>query len=115
MAKHKRTTRAVLYLRMSSDHQEQSIPSQRAELTAYAKRQGYTIVGEYVDEAISGDDTHKRVGFLAMRDAAAAFDVVLCWDQDRFGRFDLLDAGFWITHIMLEEDRCVGLTAARRG
>ena len=92
-------TNVVLYLRMSSDQQEQSIPSQRAELTSYAKKHGYKIVGEYIDEAISGDDTHKRLGFLAMRDDAQSgkFDVVLCWDQDRFGRFDLLDAGYWIT------------------
>lgn len=92
-------TNVVLYLRMSSDQQDQSIPSQRAELTAYAKKHGYRIVGEYIDEAISGDDTHKRLGFLAMRDDAQSgkFDVVLCWDQDRFGRFDLLDAGYWIT------------------
>jgi site-specific DNA recombinase len=84
---------------MSSDQQEQSVPSQRAELTSYAKKHGYTIVGEYIDEAISGDDTHKRLGFLQMRDDAQSgnFDVVLCWDQDRFGRFDLLDAGYWIT------------------
>ena len=92
------STRAVLYLRMSNEHQEQSIPSQRTELTSYAKRQGYTIVGEYIDVAIFGDDTHQRAGFLAMRDDAAIgnFNVVLCWDQDRFGRFDILDAGYWI-------------------
>ena len=41
-----RTVRAVLYLRMSSEQQEQSIPSQRAELTSYAKKQGYDVVGE---------------------------------------------------------------------
>ena len=28
--------------------------------------------------------------------APAEFAVILCWDQDRFGRFDPLDAGYWI-------------------
>ena len=83
---------------MSSAGQDQSIPAQRAELEAYAKKHGYEIVGEYLDEAISGDDTERRAGFLRMREDAqrGEFDVVLCWDQDRFGRFDQLDAGYWI-------------------
>ena len=91
--------RAVLYLRMSSDKQETSIDGQRAELLSYAEKHGYVIVGEYLDEAISGDDTPKRTGFLAMRDDCSSgdFSVVLCWDQDRFGRFDLLECGYWIT------------------
>lgn len=24
------------------------------------------------------------------------FDAILCWDQDRFGRFDMIEAGRWI-------------------
>lgn len=89
---------AVLYLRMSSEEQTGSIPSQRTELLKYAKAKGYKVVGEFVDEAISGDATERRSGFLAMRAAAerGEFQVVLCWDQDRFGRFDPLDAGYWI-------------------
>jgi site-specific DNA recombinase len=89
---------AVLYLRMSSDKQETSLDDQRHNLTKYAKQHGYKILREYVDEAISGDDTENRDGFLAMRQAvdSGEFSVVLCWDQDRFGRFDPLDAGYWI-------------------
>ena len=94
-----RGTRAVLYLRMSSAQQETSIPNQRFELVRYAKTHGYEIVREYLDEAISGDKTDKRLGFLQMRDdcSTGEFDLVLCWDQDRFGRFDLIAAGHWIT------------------
>jgi site-specific DNA recombinase len=89
---------AALYLRMSSDDQEYSIPSQRIELIRLAERKGYTVVGEYLDEAISGDATERRTGFLRMRDDAASgkFGIVLAFDQDRFGRFDPLDAGYWI-------------------
>ena len=93
------TVRVVLYLRMSSAKQDKSIPAQRDELTRQIeKRPNHRIVGEYIDEAISGDDTERRTGFLQMRRDADAgeFDLVLCWDQDRFGRFDQLDAGYWI-------------------
>jgi len=90
--------KVVLYLRMSDEAQVESIPSQRTELTKYARSKGYQVIREFVDEAISGDATERRTGFLSMRDAAGRgeFAVVLAWDQDRFGRFDPLDAGYWI-------------------
>lgn len=90
--------RTVLYLRMSTDRQEASIPQQREALVAFAEKKGHEIVGEYVDEGISGDATRKRKGFQAMiRDAAGGgFDRILCFDQDRFGRFDMIEAGSWI-------------------
>jgi DNA invertase Pin-like site-specific DNA recombinase len=90
---------AVAYYRMSTDRQEKSIPAQREAVRAYAKKHGYRIVREYVDEGISGDETEKRVQFQRMRDDAGRlgdFRAVLCWDQDRFGRFDTLDAGYWV-------------------
>src|SRR5262245_35968851 len=96
--RHETQMKAVLYLRKSTDKQERSIDDQRQALIDYAKKQSYRIVGEYVDEAISGDDTERRAGFLKMRDdtATGKFSVVLSWDQDRFGRFDPIEAGFWI-------------------
>lgn len=88
----------VLYLRMSDERQEHSIPAQRQELLRYAEKHGYKVLREYLDEAISGDDTRRRVGFLRMREDAqqGEFSVVLCWDQDRFGRFDPIEGGHWI-------------------
>ena len=89
---------AVLYLRMSDERQEHSVPAQRQELLRYAEKHGYQVLREYLDEAISGDDTGRRVGFLRMREDAqqGEFTVVLCWDQDRFGRFDPIEGGYWI-------------------
>jgi DNA invertase Pin-like site-specific DNA recombinase len=83
---------------MSTDRQEASIPTQREALQKLAAKLGYAIVGEYVDEGISGDDTERRTAFRKMlADASAGgFDCVLCWDQSRFGRFDPLEAGYWI-------------------
>lgn len=41
--------RAVLYLRMSKDSQDESIPSQRKALQGLAKDNSYQLVGEYDD------------------------------------------------------------------
>jgi DNA invertase Pin-like site-specific DNA recombinase len=84
---------------MSSDKQEASIPAQREAVQAYAAKHAFRIVREYRDEGISGDATEKRLGFQQMlKDATdlGDFEAVLCWDQDRFGRFDALEAGYWI-------------------
>jgi site-specific DNA recombinase len=91
--------RAVAYYRMSDDQQEESIPQQRTAVLAWAKTHGYVVVREYKDEGISGDKTEKRKGFLQMREDATRlhdFQAVIVWDQDRFGRFDSLEAGYWI-------------------
>jgi DNA invertase Pin-like site-specific DNA recombinase len=93
---------AVLYLRMSSAKQGKSIPAQRDELLKLAKLKGYTIVREYVDPAISGDDTERRVGFLKLREDCENgpdFSIILVWHEDRFSRNDPLEYGFWLKPI----------------
>ena len=57
---------AVAYLRRSTDRQEQSLGDQRKEVTAFAERHGYRIVGEYIDDAISGTSAKGRPGFQRM-------------------------------------------------
>ncbi|BBZ08785.1 resolvase [Mycolicibacterium doricum] len=50
----KRTgSRAVMYLRVSTDDQATSVEAQRAACTRIAAQNGYEIVGEYVDENVS--------------------------------------------------------------
>jgi site-specific DNA recombinase len=90
---------AAGYVRMSSDKQETSPEQQRQEIERYAKREGYRVLRWYTDEGISGDDTERRIQFKRMIGDASTgeFEVILCWDQDRFGRFDLLEAGKWIS------------------
>ena len=92
------TTPAVAYYRMSSDRQETSIPAQAVAVERLAAERGYRIVREYRDEGISGDATEKRLGFRSMMAdcGKGEFAVILCWDQDRFGRFDPLEGGYWL-------------------
>ena len=93
-----RLIKAAGYVRMSSDDQEGSPEQQRAEIEKYAAEHGYTIAVWFEDLAISGDRTEKRFGFQQMIAAGSAkeFESILCWDQDRFGRFDMIEAGRWI-------------------
>ena len=79
-----------MYLRYSSSNQtEQSIEGQRRVCEDYARREGITIVREYVDRAISAShDTQKRLSFQRMiKDAKCRdFDLVLVYKLDRFSR-----------------------------
>src|SRR5262245_47230815 len=90
---------AVAYLRRSTNRQERSLEDQRREIEAYAAQRGYRILRWYSDSGISGDATERRAEFLKMHQAATNgrdFDVILCWDYSRFGRFDSIEAGRWI-------------------
>ncbi len=92
-------TPAVAYLRRSTNRQERSLDDQRREIEVYAQQHGYRILRWYTDSGISGDATERRLEFLAMHKAATSardFDVILCWDYSRFGRFDSIEAGRWI-------------------
>ena len=89
---------AAAYIRMSSARQEASPKQQRDAIEAYASRHGYQIVAEYLDSGISGDATEKRFQFQRMiSDASAArWKSIIVWNQDRFGRFNSLEAGHWV-------------------
>jgi len=103
---------AVAYYRRSSDKQEASISRQRESVEAYAATNGYRLIREYTDDAISGDATEKRSGFLRMREDAASgdFRVILCWDKDRFGRFDSIEQGYWVKPLRDAGVRLITLT-----
>ena len=58
----------ALYGRFSTEHQNaKSAEDQLADCRAYAGRQGYTIVGEYQDEAKSSASLHNRQGLDDLR------------------------------------------------
>ena len=79
---------AVIYARYSSSGQrEESIEGQLRDCREFAQKNGLTIVGEYIDKALTGR-TDKRPDFQRMlRDSErGVFKAVICWKMDRFAR-----------------------------
>jgi DNA invertase Pin-like site-specific DNA recombinase len=78
--------RVGLYARVSTMH-NQNPEMQMSELREYAARRGWKIVGEYVDQGVSGSKESRPALNRLMVDAhRRKFDAVLCWKIDRFGR-----------------------------
>lgn len=80
--------KAVIYARYSSDNQrEESIEGQLRECMEYAKYNDITVIGTYIDRALSAK-TDNRPEFQRMiRDSYKnAFDYVIVWKLDRFAR-----------------------------
>jgi len=80
--------KAVIYARYSSDSQrEESVEGQIRECTEYAKHNGITIIGTYVDRALSARSDARPEFQRMVRDSAKhLFDVVIVWKLDRFSR-----------------------------
>ena len=79
----------VIYARFSSHAQnEQSIEGQLKACYDYAERNGYTVIGEYIDRAISGTVADNRPEFQRMiaDSVKRQFQAVLVYQLDRFAR-----------------------------
>ena len=88
--------KAVIYARYSSSSQrEESIEGEVEDCTAFAERNGYTIIGTYADRAVSGT-TDNRPQFQKMiKDSKRKqFEVVIVWKLDRFARNRFLSAKY---------------------
>lgn len=80
--------KAVIYARYSCDKQsEQSIDGQIRVIRDFAAREGYTIIGEYIDRAKSAK-TANRPEFLKMiaDSSRHLFQYVIVYKLDRFSR-----------------------------
>ena len=78
----------VIYARFSSHAQnEQSIEGQLKACYEFTERQGYTVIREYIDRALSGT-TDKRPDFLQMIEDSKKklFSGVVVYQLDRFSR-----------------------------
>src|SRR5215475_13699372 len=89
----KKSKSAVAYLRTSSaanvGPDKDSDKRQRAAIEAFAKRAGFTLVGEYYDAAVSGaDPVDLRPGFAEMLQhlAANGAKTIIVESPDRFAR-----------------------------
>lgn len=90
MRKTREIKKVVLYLRYSSDRQQEtSIEGQDEVCTRFCAFNGYEIVGKYIDRAVSArKNVEKRVRFLQMMDDAKQdkFDAIVVYKMDRFSR-----------------------------
>lgn len=79
---------AVIYARYSSHgQQEQSIDGQLRDCYAFAERQGYTIVAEYIDRALTGRNDDRPDFQRMLTDAKKKqFQYIIVWKLDRFAR-----------------------------
>jgi site-specific DNA recombinase len=112
--KHSTNGRAVAYYRMSTLKQEDSIERQRSQVIPYARKHGYALAEDYVDEGIASDDVRRRKAFTRLLDDCARGKVhtILCDDKDRFGRFDAIDLGYYVKPL---RDRGVKLVTVAQG
>lgn len=95
-------SRAVMYVRMSTESQDYSTDHQRARIREYAASRAIEIIREYVDDGKSGLDIRRRAGLLAlMRDVQSAkpdFGQILVFDISRWGRFQDIDEAAYHEH-----------------
>lgn len=81
------TKRVAFYLRVSTD--AQTTENQQRDLQRLAEYRGWTVVGEYRDQGISGAagrDKRPELDRLLKDAARRRFDVVAFWAVDRLGR-----------------------------
>lgn len=80
--------KAVIYARYSSHgQQEQSIDGQLRDCYAFAARQGYSIVSEYIDRALTGRNDDRPDFQRMLADAKKKqFKYIIVWKLDRFAR-----------------------------
>ena len=79
------TFRAAIYGRVST--LDQHPENQLLELRRYVAARGWVLVGEYVDQGVSGTKDSRPALNDLLRDAKRRrLDVVVCWRLDRLGR-----------------------------
>lgn len=80
--------KAVIYARYSSDNQrEESIEGQIRECTAYAEKNGITVLKHYIDRACSAKtDDRPEFQHMIKDSEKGLFDLILVWKLDRFAR-----------------------------
>lgn len=79
---------AVIYARYSSHgQQETSIEGQLKVCYAFCKRQGYAVIGEYIDRALTGRNDNRPEFQKMLNDAPkGAFQYIIVYQLDRFSR-----------------------------
>ena len=80
-------TRVAIYSRVSTTNNDQSCERQIVELKKIAENHGWSVVGIYTDEGVSGAKKSRPALDQMMRDALVKkFDVVATLELSRLGR-----------------------------
>ena len=80
--------KSIIYARYSSENQrEESIEGQIRECMEYAKRKGITVLGNYIDRALTAKSDNRPDFQRMIKDSGKRlFDVIIVWKLDRFAR-----------------------------
>jgi len=80
--------KAVIYARVSTDKaSEHSIEGQLRDCRAFAENNGYEIIGEYIDVAITGrTDNRPQFQQMIFDSKKKCFEKIIVWKLDRFSR-----------------------------
>lgn len=79
--------RAAIYARVSTSNHGQDVGMQTRELSQFAEARGWQVVGEYLDEGVSGaKDSRPELNRLMTDAHKRRFDTVVVWKFDRFAR-----------------------------
>lgn len=84
----KKMKKAVIYARYSSERQtEQSIEGQLTVCHKFAKDNGFVVIGEYVDRAMTGTNDHRPAFRQMIEDSSGKeWQYVIVYKGDRFSR-----------------------------
>lgn len=83
--------KVALYARVSTKDKGQDTENQLAQLRDFAKAQGWTVTGEYVDRATGKNSDREKFKRLFEDASRRKFDSVLFWSLDRFSREGVLE------------------------
>ena len=79
--------RVGMYVRVSTQDKQQDPATQLLPLREFVTAQGWTVIGEFVDQA-SATDLRGRVAWKQLLDLASKrrIDIILVWKLDRMAR-----------------------------
>jgi DNA invertase Pin-like site-specific DNA recombinase len=83
--------RIALYARVSTRDKGQDSENQLVQLREFAKTQGWTVAGEYIDRTTGEHSDREQFQRLFAGASQCQFDTVLFWSLDRFSREGVLE------------------------
>ena len=94
------TIKAVAYARFSSEHQrDESIDAQLRAIRDFSQKNGFTIVGEYIDRAYSARSDQRPDFQRMIRDAGEGkFQAIIIHKLDRFSR-ERYDSAYYMREL----------------